>query len=577
MDELTLQEYLSYAWENLWFLRPYWFWAFIPLGLIALFFLFSHQRQSKWKQSFSKHLLPFLTIKGSKTQFLLPKLLLLLLLSLMIVGMAGPTWEQIERPGNKTEAALVILLDLSRSMLAEDIQPNRIERAKLKIKDLFSAAPNVKTALVAFAGTAHTVVPFSKDYRTISRQMEALRPGIMPIRGSNITEALDLADTLLNKIIAPSTILLVTDNIPPEETERVSRLASQTHLEIMTIATPNGATIPMGRGVLKDKAGNTVIPRLDLVSLKQIGEIENVNIVPTTLDDSDVKILATHIRQNLEFIIDPENAEEEWKDNGYWLLFPITLICLFWFRRGWLVHWCWIFLLTSGCTGEEDFSFADLFYTKDQQAQRLLEKGNMEEAAERFESATLKGYAYYQLGNLEAAVEAYSQDVTASGFYNLGVVYTKMGDLEAAQEAFNTAAELDPDLVQATQNLEKVTTVLDSIAAAAIAAGESSPPPKNQPKDFQEYTETADEKDSAQKSDEKYEGKGDIQEMETFEVNEDEIDIFELDETQVISQGEAQQTLLRQVNEDPSIFLRRKFAYQNRKRKGSIKTPKDPW
>jgi Ca-activated chloride channel homolog len=577
MDELTFQEQFSYAWENLWFLRPQWFWAFIPVALIALFFLLSQQRQSKWKQSFAKHLLPYLTIKGSNKQFILPKFLLLVLLSLMIISATGPTWEQIERPGNKTEAVLVVLLDLSRSMLAEDIQPNRIERAKLKIKDLFNSAPNVKTALIAFAGTAHTVVPFSKDYRTVSRQMEALTPSIMPIQGSNISEALDLADTLLSKIVAPSTILLVTDNIQLETIDRLNRTASKTHVEIMAIGTPNGATIPSGRGVLKDKSGNTIIPRLDIVALNSIGQIENVNIVTITLDDSDVNILANHIRRNLEFIIDPENAEEEWKDTGYWLLFPITFICLFWFRRGWLVHWCWILLFMSSCSDGNDLRVADLFFTKNQQGQRLYKQGEKELAAERFESGDWKGYTYYEMGNLEAAAEAYSQNVSANGFYNLGIVYTKLGDLESAQQAFNTAAELDPELTQAKKNLTMVTVVLDSIAAAAALAESSSPGPKNQPKEFQEYTEQPDEKDSAQKSDEKYEGKGDLTEIETFEVDEDKIDIFEFDEQQVISQGEAQQTLLRQVNENPAIFLRRKFAYQNKKRKGTIKPSQEPW
>ena len=137
--EMNSQEYFTLISENLWFLRPEWFWGFVPIGVLAVLFIFNLRRKARWKKSFSRKLLPFLTIKGTTRQFLLPKLLLLLMLSLMLLGLAGPTWEMIERPGNRTEAALVILLDMSRSMLADDIQPNRIERAKLKIKDLFDA------------------------------------------------------------------------------------------------------------------------------------------------------------------------------------------------------------------------------------------------------------------------------------------------------------------------------------------------------------------------------------------------------------------------------------------------------
>ena len=577
MDELTFQEYVSYAWENLWFLRPHWLYLFIPIGLIIILFLFNFKQKEGWKRSYAPHLLPYLTVSGTKSQFIWPKLLLIILISFMTLAMAGPTWEQIERPGQKTEAALVVLLDLSRSMLAEDIQPNRIERAKLKLKDFFEARPNTRIALIAFAGTAHEVVPFSKDYKTIIRQMEALRPDIMPVQGSNLSEAMDLADTLLQKIVAPSTILLVTDNIDSESIQRMAQTATHTHLEVMAIGTPNGATIPAGRGVLKDKDGNTVIPRLEVINLDQLNAMENVNVITVTLDDSDVQILAARIRQNLEFTIDLENAEEEWKDFGYWLLFPLLFISLFWFRRGWKVHWIWTVFILFGCNEAGEFHLGEQFFTKDQRGQMLYDKGEKQKAAETFQSGNLKGYAYYELGDLEKAAEAYSTDVSPQGFYNLGRIYAEMGDLAAAQQAFNTAYELDPDLGQARVNLDVITEKLDSIAAVQGLEEGKELNSKADPKEFEEYTETPDEKDSAQESDEKYEGEGDIQQMEVREVDENTIDVFEFDENIVIDKEAAKQTLLRQVTEDPSLFLRRKFAYQNRDRTKPIKNSEEKW
>ena len=577
MSELSFQEYISYAWENLWFLRPQWLYLFIPIGLIFLLFLLSFKHQEAWKRSYAPHLLPYLTVSGTKSQFIWPKLLLILLISLMTLAMSGPTWEQIERPGQKTEAALVVLLDLSRSMLAEDIQPNRIERAKLKLKDFFEARPNTRIALIAFAGTAHEVVPFSKDYKTIIRQMDALRPDIMPVQGSNLEEAMDLADTLLSKIVAPSTILLVTDNIHSESIQRIAQTATHTHVEVMTIATPNGATIPAGGGVLKDSVGNTVIPRLDVINLDQVNAMENVNVITVTLDDSDVQILAVRIRQNLEFTIDLDNAEEEWKDFGYWLMFPLLFISLFWFRRGWKVHWIWIIFIMYGCNDAGEFHLEEQFFTKDQRAQMLYDKGEKQRAAETYESGSLKGYAYYELGDLEKAAEAYSTDVSPQGFYNLGRVYAEMGDLTSAQQAFNTAYELDPDLSQAQVNLNIVTQKLDSIALEKDLEEGKELNSKADPKEFEEYTETPDEKDSAQDSDEKYEGEGDVQQMEVREVDENTIDVFEFDENIVIDKEAAKQTLLRQVTEDPSLFLRRKFAYQNKNRTEPIKNSKEKW
>lgn len=561
-------------------MRPDWLYAFVVIGVIAILFIITNRRRAQWKKNFNKELLPYITTKGTTRQYTLPKVLLLLLLSLLTLAAAGPTWEQIERPGQKTEAALVVLMDMSRSMLAEDIQPNRVERAKFKLRDFFAAAPKAKTALVAYAGTAHTVVPFSKDYKTITRQMEALRPGIMPVKGSNLNEAMTLADSLLQDVIAPSTILLVTDNLTQDDLQRISQTAATTHIEIMAIATPNGGTIPYRNTVLKDKERNTVIPRLDVITLDQAGEMENVNVITVTLDDSDVNILAAHIRQNLEFTIDLDKAEEEWKDFGYFLTLPLLFISLLWFRRGWKVHWVWLVLIMMSCKNDAgEFKLEDQFLTPDQKGQLLLNKGDTLAAAEAFESGSRKGYTYYEMGDLEKAAEAYSEDTSPEGFYNLGVTYAKMGDLEAAEQAFSAALELDPEFEVAQTNLERVIVVRDSIAAAEGLEIARSSKGGDTPDNLQDYDESSqgDDKDQALDSDEKYEGEGDIQEMKTEEVDENTIDIFEFDENVVIDKDAARQTLLRQVTEDPSLFLRRKFAYQNRDRKKPLPKLEEDW
>ncbi|MCK4746600.1 MAG: VWA domain-containing protein, partial [Bacteroidales bacterium] len=367
---------------------------------------------------------------------------------------------------------------LSRSMLAEDIQPNRIERAKLKIRDLFEAQPGIRTALVAYAGTAHTVVPFTKDYRTISQQLEALTPEIMPLQGTNITEALNLSDSLLSTVIAPSTILLVTDQVKPSDVERIRLSSRDAAVGVMVIGTPGGAPIPYRGGFHRDHSGNRVIASFDPIVLSELGQSEKVNIVTVTLDDSDVKILAASIRSNLEFIADPDQAETDWKDAGYWLLLPLLLISLFWFRRGWMVHWCWLIIFLTSCSGEGDFRVADLFLTRDQQGQSLIEKDKMELASERFESGEWKGYTYAEMGQFEEAAIAYSHEANATGFYNLGVVYARMGNAEAARQAFNAALELDPELDQARRNLEIVDTVIDSVNRTRGISGDQIPDEK---------------------------------------------------------------------------------------------------
>jgi len=570
--------FISFSWQDLWFLRPFWFWSFVPVGAIALMFLVSFRRKEEWKKSFSKALLPHMTIPGTRKQFLLPRILLIPLLSLMLLALTGPTWEEKEQPGNRTEAAMVIVMDLSRSMLAEDIQPNRLERAKLKMKDLFDAQPGIRTALVAYAGSAHSVVPFTKDYTVIQQQMDALRPSIMPLMGTNLNDALDLADSLLVRVEAPSSILLLTDGVTREDVERIRESARESHMEVMILGTPGGATIPWGRSVVKDASGEKVYAGFDPALLGELGADPGLNIVTVTLDETDVKILAMHIRANLEFIADPERAETDWKDAGYWILIPLVLLTLLWFRRGWMVHWLCLLFLIPGCSSSGDFEMADLFRTRDKQGELLMEKGRPEEAAERFESEEWKGYAFAEAGQLKEAINAYGYETNASGFYNLGVLYARSGDADAARAAFLTSLELDPDMELARDNLERIDHVLDSLFLAGERESGAPEDDKNKPEKFEEPGNIAENQEQAQDSDQKFEGKGDVTEMGNKEVDESTIDFFDTGgEPAPFDPQGAQQSLLRQVEEDPSLFLRRKFAHQLRKRTDKPKVSEESW
>ena len=517
----------TFSLQELWFLRPQWLWGFVPIASIGLMFLLSYRRKEEWKKSISRLLLPYISIPGTRQQFLWPRVGIILLLSLMTLALAGPTWEEQEQSGDRSEAALVLLLDLSRSMRAEDIQPNRLDRARLKIKDLFASQPGIRTALVAYAATAHTVVPFTKDYRVLEQQMDALRPDIMPMQGTNLQEALALADSLLLRVEAPSTILLVTDGIRKEDVPFIRETSGNSRLEIMILGTPGGAVIPEGKGVLTDSSGEPVVAGFDPSVLTELGALPGVHIVTVTLDESDVRILAMHIRQHLEFVSDPELAEAQWKDAGYWLLVPLVLISFLWFRKGWMVHWSWLLIalmLLPACSENGDYSLADLFRSKDQQGKNLLQKQEVEAAAERFESAQWKGYAWAEAGELEKAMKAYSRETNAPGFYNLGVIYARMGDAEAARAAFSAALELDPDLKLAEENLKRVNFVLDSMGIASSEAEEDA---DNLPQEFTDPGKISENQEQAQESDQTYKGKGDITEMGNKEVDETTIDFFE--------------------------------------------------
>ena len=121
----------------------------------------------------------------------------ILLLALIAVAAAGPSLNRVELPVIKRADALVIVLDLSASMLAADVQPSRIQRSRQKILDLLETRDEGVTGLVVFAGDAHVVTPLTDDTRTIANLMPALSPSIMPLPGANATSGINMASELL--------------------------------------------------------------------------------------------------------------------------------------------------------------------------------------------------------------------------------------------------------------------------------------------------------------------------------------------------------------------------------------------
>src|SRR5262245_14502236 len=122
-------------WKQFHFLRPNALYLFIPVGVIVLLLLAGNREQRKWKRIIEPALRPFMFSKASLWAIILPLLLFIIGSSFTILGLAGPTWKKKNIPGEKIQAVVLIALDMSRSMLATDMQPNRLERAKFKISD----------------------------------------------------------------------------------------------------------------------------------------------------------------------------------------------------------------------------------------------------------------------------------------------------------------------------------------------------------------------------------------------------------------------------------------------------------
>ncbi|MCU4175911.1 VWA domain-containing protein [Carboxylicivirga sp. N1Y90] len=565
------------------FMRPQWLWLFVPMLLLTLLVWFGGKEKHKWKKSIAPHLLPYMVIKGSRFAILGPLMAFIVAVSLMIIATAGPTWKKVEVPGTKSEAILMIALDLSPSMLVEDVSPNRLERAKFKIQDLLKANPGSKVGLIAFSGTAHTVISPCTDYLLVSYQLQSLTPYIMPVQGTNYKHMLALADIVMSRTEAPSTLLLVTDNIEIEQTQLLLDYAdnSNNRIEILAMASLQGGRIPgLSRGTYFKENGEFVISRLNQNELFRLQNHPKINVNPLSLGKEDVEALAKMVKKNLEYRSADTDSEEEWEENGFQLLWISFIILALWFRKGWMVQWCIVLVFFSSCNTQIN-SWDDLWYTKDYQGQQAMESQNYEKASADFESYSHKGVALYKAGDFEAAIEVFKQDTNALSMYNLSLAYAANGQNDLAMETLELAEGLSPNnaaIKRAKQNNQRLIAQMDSLAKMNL---DSAITLKNK-NDLGELKER-----KAASKDEELSADNEVKELPKAGnrvTDEEETGMRKADEMEAPPEDyqaqkaeNAKNVLLREISADPSEFLKRRFKYQKKKYYSNEKQPQKLW
>jgi Ca-activated chloride channel family protein len=576
---MGIKELYTIDFDNFHFLREKWLWLFVPMLLIFLLLLLSIREKQKWRAMISPSLQPYMFSKGSLWSFVLPSLLYFIGTTLIIVSLAGPTWKKIEVPGAKIEAVVLIALDVSHSMMAEDVQPNRLERAKFKITDLLNANPRARAGLLAVAGTTHPVLPVTSDYNLVKHHAQSLQSWIMPVQGRNLSIAMSVVDSMLKAVDAPSTVLLMTDEIQADEIPLLRNFVSNTphNVEVLVMATPAGAKVPGYRKgtVQRDEHGNEVFSKPDPNVWTALKSEPKITVNFLTVDKSDVEQIVTRIRENLVYQKQTEVSEKEWQDMGILFLLPVVLIALFWFRKGWVIQWCWIpVIMLTSCS--VDSKEADWWYTSDYQGQLLYEQGRFEEAAEKFQDLSHKAAAAYRAGDYETAAELFALDSSATGKYNQALTLAKLGRYEEAGKLFDEALGLDPDFAQAKAGLEKTQQIihqLDSVTRfgeqkAVTKTKDKAAPKKKEP--------TPEDDDSAETETKKKPKPGESEEEVATNIRR----ARESDKPDTTAQkpgDDAQRILLQKVNADPAEFLRRRFELQKNKYYKNVKEGAMKW
>jgi Ca-activated chloride channel family protein len=444
------------------FLRPLWLLGAIPS--LAVYFLVRYQGslERQWKGVIDPHLLGHLKTGTGRGFRFRPIQLITLVTLLGSVALAGPTWEREASPFAEDASPLVIAMDLSPSMDAVDVQPSRLERAKQKVRDLLKTRPGARTALIVYSGSAHSVLPLSDDATIFEAFLASLSTDLMPDPGKDATRALALAESILETDSVAGTILFLTDGIAEVQVEAFERHAVGSRDQVLVLAVGTEAGGPVRRpdgSFATGRDGRRIMATLDRAGLQALRDRADVYVASLTANDRDVNEVQRRVQSHLRRV-QQEDETARWRDMGYYILIPVTLLTLLWFRRGWTVRWGAFLLVFAlqGCSAGS--RFADLWWTADQQAQRLYDDGDFAAAAARFEDPFWKGVAAFRAGDLDLAAAQFARLDTPDAAYNLGNTFAAMGLYEEAIAAYDEALAVRPDLEIALENRTAVEALL---------------------------------------------------------------------------------------------------------------------
>lgn len=571
--------------ENFHFLRPVFLWGLLPAFIIVCLLLFIQNNRSTWSRAIDPALLPFLLDKNSSPRATYPIFGLLLLWTLGLVSLAGPVWEQIPVPVQEREDALVIVADMSMSMYATDVAPNRAIRAQRKIIDVLnSRREEGQTALVVYAGDAHAVTPLTDDVETINNLVSSLQPNIMPVLGSKPATGVELALALLeNSNLPQAQILLLTDGINADDIGAIQNLLNGTQhtLSVLGIGTEQGAPIPQeGGGFLRDNNNAIVIPRLERGQLQQLAASTNGRYADALLTDEDIDfLLDENIFDENESLVEAEREFDIWYETGPYLLLLALPLAALAFRRGWLLG----LLLTVVFMPEQQvyaWELKDLWVNKDTQATQAFEEENYDQAATLFKNQAWRAAANYKVGNFENTVADLNLLEDAESHYNRGNALARLNRFPEAIASYDQVLALAPDHEDAQYNKELLEQLMEQQEQEQQQQqnnegenqdqeqqeGEQQQDQQQQQSQDQQQSEQS-EQDQQQEQEQQSQDQQQSDEESESDPQEQEMPEPQEGEQPDSEEEQAMQQWLRRIPDDPGELLRRKFQYQAARRR----------
>lgn len=268
----------------------------IPILVGLLIFLFKI-RKKRMERFCDPQFIQTLAPLWSPSRLVLKQIFLVLSFVFLILCLAEPKWgyhfEEIIRKGND----LFLIVDLSNSMLAEDMKPNRLERAKRKIRDLLKMANGDRIGMIVFAGRSILICPLTLDYQAVEQFLNDLSPDLIPIQGTDLSGAFKLAMNNFKDPKSSKALLVFTDgeDHSAELESTVSTLKEKKiPLYILGFGTTEGAPVPLPKGeggFKRDRSGNIVISKLEEQTLADIAKKTGGVYIRSVTNDEDLNEL----------------------------------------------------------------------------------------------------------------------------------------------------------------------------------------------------------------------------------------------------------------------------------------------
>jgi Ca-activated chloride channel homolog len=513
------------------FATPAWFWGFVVMPLfIALAFANERAREENLEKLVAARLRPRLAATVSLARRRLRFLFLILGLAAVLITLARPQWGFTMQETKRKGRDILLAIDTSRSMLADDIKPNRLTRAKLAAQDLIAELKGDRVGVIAFAGTAFLQAPLTVDYTAVLGSLKELDTEIIPQGGSNLAGAITAARDAFGKGESENRALVIFsdgEELDADAKKVIDELKDQVRVFGVGIGTVEGALIPVktrtgGTDFVKDADGNVVRSRLDEERLRAVAEATGGFYVHLVSGRAEMQMI---LRDGLGKMTEQDIVARLSKLPVERYQWPLSLALVLLGvaalmgerRRGPMAQIAALMLVGIPLASDAKNQGVEAYERKDYPGARTEFDRQLARQPERPEMQFNVGSAAYKQGDLDTALGAFSRAVTSpdpalrgKAAYNLGNTLFQRGARQQDKEArksewknaiqhYDEALKVDPRNADAIYNRDLVLKLLEQ--------QDQQPPPPQQDQKQDQSNKDDQQKDQKDQKEQKQENK----------------------------------------------------------------------